>query len=618
MRVTRRTVPILLLGLAALSGPPTPGASPEALEHLPPLVPWNGKSRELMLSADHSWVTPAERDGLKRTPRYDETFAWLRRLVDAAPELDMRSIGRSAEGRDIWMVVASRAEERTPRGLRATGKPIVLAQAGIHSGEIDGKDAGLMLLRDMTVRGTRRHLLDDVHFLFIPILSVDGHERFSRHSRMNQRGPEEMGWRTNARNLNLNRDYMKLETEEVRAVLRVINAWRPDLYLDLHVTDGADFQYDVTWGMAPDYGWSGNISRWIDGMLAPSLEQRLTEMGHVPGPFIWGINGRDLEAGCVVWMGTPRFSNAYGTARHLPTILVENHSLKPYDQRVLSNYVFLEATLALVGKEQASLRAAVAKDRASRPRRLVVSYTANTESKTETRPVKAIRSELYESEVAGGEVVRWTGEAIDKDVRFVHQNVPAVTVERPAAYLIPAGWSHIAHKLRLHGIELEKLDAPTRAEVEMLRLPEAGLAGGGSAFDQRSAIYEGRIRVDAGEPSVETHTITLPAGSFRASTDQPLGDLLIMLLEPESPDSLFQWGFFLEIFSRTEYYEPYVMEPLARAMLEADPELKQEFEQRLEADPEFAGDSRARLDWFYRRTPYYDDRYRLYPIARVP
>jgi len=612
--------PIVRLGMGfvalGLTAAPALSSPPDALDHLPPPLPWDGKSRELALPPDHPWATPGERSGLTSTPRYEETMSWLRRLVAAAPELELTSIGRSAEGREIWMVVASQTERKTPQSLRSTGKPIVLAQAGIHAGEIDGKDAGMMLLRDMTVLGKRAGLLDAAHFLFIPILSVDGHERFSARNRINQRGPEEMGWRTNARNLNLNRDYTKLETEEVRAVVATINRWQPDLYIDLHVTDGADYQYDVTWGMTPDYGWSPRISRWIDATLRPVVDARLSEMGHIPGPFIWPVNGLDLTGGVVVWMGSPRFSNVYGDARHLPTILVENHSLKPYDQRVLGTYVFLEATLEFLGREHASLRAAVAGDRNRRPEQVVLTWKQQPPSATESRRVKAVRAEIFDSPVSGGKVARWTGEAVEEDATFIFLGTPDRVVARPDAYYIPAGWRHIAEKLRLHGIELETLDEPTTVDVEMYRLPDAGLSGGGSSFDHRSVAYEGRVRVGPGEPRVERRSLQLPAGSFRAGTDQPLGDLLVMLLEPTSPDSFFQWGFFLEILTQPEYAEAYVMEPMARAMLEADPALKRTFEQKLESDPDFAADPRARLDWFYRKTPYFDSRYRLYPIAR--
>jgi murein tripeptide amidase MpaA len=602
----------LMLGLAVVS----PAAAQEAADHLPPLVPWDGPSRSLILPADHPWTTPAESSGLTRTPTYEETTAWLRRLVDATDDLDLVSIGRTAEGREIWMVVAAREALRTPEALRASGKPLVLAQAGIHSGEIDGKDAGLMLLRDMTVLESRRPLLDRANLLFIPILNVDGHERASRYGRINQRGPEEMGWRTNARNLNLNRDYTKLETEGVRAVVSVINAWQPDLYIDLHVTDGADYQYDITWGVTPEHGWSSHSSRWVTEVLAPVVNGRLTEMGHFPGPFIWPANGRDLSAGNLVWTPGPRFSQGYGAARHLPSILVENHSLKPYEQRVLGTYAFLESVLETLGREHRSLRSAADRDRDRREARVALAWEWGEGSRKETKTVKAIRSETVASPIAGGPVVRWTGEPLDQEVVFDHSTVATVEVDRPAHYYIPVGWSHIAEKLRLHGIELETLDRATKVPAQMYRLPEAAVESGGSGFDHSSVAYEGRVRVKAGPIVKEVRELELPAGSFRARTDQPLGTLLVLLLEPESPDSLFQWGYFLEILTRTEYAEPYIMEPMARAMLEEDPELARAFEKKLQSDPEFAASPGARLDWFYRRTPYYDSTYRLYPIGR--
>jgi hypothetical protein len=162
------------------------------------VAPWNGASRALLLPAEHPWATPFEQSGLTRSPSYDDTVAWLRRLVEAAPQqLKMVSLGDSDEGRAIWMVIASRDGAATPEALRAHGLPVLLAQAGIHSGEIDGKDAGMMFLRDLTVVGTKRALLDQASFLFIPILSVDAHERSSPYGRINQRGPAETGWRSN-------------------------------------------------------------------------------------------------------------------------------------------------------------------------------------------------------------------------------------------------------------------------------------------------------------------------------------------------------------------------------------------------------------------------------------
>ena len=215
---------------------------------LPPGLDWSGDSEALIAAATDPWITPSEKTGLRATPTYSETVAWLNRLVVAAPELEMISIGTSLQGRDIYMVVASADQTFSPEAMRESDKPLLIAHAGIHAGEIDGKDAGLMLLRDMTVGGKRKELLAGANFLFIPILNVDGHERISPYNRINQRGPENMGWRTNARNQNLNRDFTKLVTEGVRALIKVFGQWKPDLYLDLHVTDGADYQYDITFG----------------------------------------------------------------------------------------------------------------------------------------------------------------------------------------------------------------------------------------------------------------------------------------------------------------------------------------------------------------------------------
>jgi hypothetical protein len=214
-----------LLAWPALSAPnsSTSVIQPESL--LPPTLAWNGTSRNLIAASDDPWQTPAEASGFRTTPDYDTTVAWVERLVQASPLLHMVSLGESLEGRTIWMVVASADGAASPEELHASGRPILFAQAGIHSGEIDGKDAGLMLLRDLTVGGGRSQLLTGASLLFVPILNVDGHERRSAYNRINQRGPEETGWRTNAANLNLNRDFAKLDSPEIRALVRALDRW---------------------------------------------------------------------------------------------------------------------------------------------------------------------------------------------------------------------------------------------------------------------------------------------------------------------------------------------------------------------------------------------------------
>jgi hypothetical protein len=466
-----------------------------------------------------------------------------------------------------------------------------------------------MLLRDMTVGDSKRDILDLVNFLFIPILSVDAHERSGVHNRINQRGPVEMGWRTNRRNLNLNRDFAKLETTEVQALVTAINHWNPDLYIDLHVTDGQDYQYDITFGYNGPHGWSPEIAAWLDRALTPALNIALEDNDHIPGPLTFAVNERDMTGGILEWTAGPRYSTGWADVVHLPAILVENHSLKPYDQRVLGTYVLLESALRVVGRDVTALRAAVQKDRERRPANVTLSWQPNTSQEPELIAFRGIRSETYLSGISGASTVRWTGEAIEQEVALVVMDQAAASVRRPSNYYLPAAWAHIAKVLQRQGIEVQKIETLVTIQAEMYRLPDA-------ALNAEASPFEGRMLFTSGAPKAETREVTLQPGSYQISSDQALGTLLMLLLEPQSPDSLFQWGYFGEIMQRTEYVEAYVMEPMAQAMLASDPALKVEFELKLNSDSEFAGDPRARLQWFYKKTPFFDDEYRLYPVAR--
>ena len=573
---------------------------------LPPAPPWSGKSRALAASHQDPWATPFELSGLKASPSYEGTVTWLRKLVAAVPELNMISIGTSLEGRHIYMVIASAERVFEPAGLRATGKPLFLAQAGIHSGEIDGKDAGMMLLRDMTVGGRHKDLLSGANFLFIPILSVDGHERASATNRINQRGPEIMGWRTNGRNLNLNRDYAKLETRGIRALVDVLNSWQPDLYFDIHVTDGIDYQYDITYGFNGTHAYSPAIATWLAEVLSPDANRALEANDHVPGPLIFANNNRDPMQGIGEWTASPRFSNGYGDARHLPTVLVENHSLKPYDQRVLGTYVLLRAVMATLARNADGLRQAVAADRARRPETVPLTFRG-PDKPNETIDFLGIRHETATSEISGITYIRWLGEPESLRIPLSRQNIPALPVKTPAAYWVSSDWPEVIDKLAQHGVVMTRATEPTEVEVTMYRIQEPKLA---------PAVFEGRMQV-TGQPQPVRRTETFPTGSARISLDQPLCELIVLLLEPNAPDSFFQWGYFNEILQRTEYFEQYAVEPLAAKMLAADPKLKAAFHERIASDEAFASDPRARLNWFYERSPYFDDRWRLYPVGRV-
>ncbi|AYG95269.1 carboxypeptidase [Brevundimonas naejangsanensis] len=604
---------LVLAAVAALASSPAmsqsstsvPNTAPWDQTFLPPATAWNGASRALLRGASDPWVTAFEADPAHDfSPSYADTRAWFDRLDAASDLIRIEQFGVSPEGRPIYAVIASK-----DGATLDPNKPLLLAQAGIHPGEIDGKDAGMMLLRDIAFYG-KDGLLDRANLILIPILSVDGHERTGPYSRPNQRGPRNQGWRHTATNQNLNRDFMKLDQAEMQAVMGLIHKYKPDLYVDIHVTDGIDYQYDVTFGYNGEDGvWSRSpaIAKWLDEAFRPAVYEALEAKGHIPGELVFAVDERDPAKGLNDGGLGERYSNGWGAAAHVPTILIENHSLKPHEQRVLGTYVFLEAALKRLAEGSDGLRAAIAADRALRPAELPANFDGDDQP-SRIRPFKAIRYETYDSPASGRREIRWLGQPEPElwQAPFYGSH-STLTLKRPTAYWVPPYRTDVIERLRIHGVQMETLDAPRTVAVDMLRLVDPKVSG---------RTNEGHVPITVTEVRAEPKDWTFPVGSVRVPTDQPMGDVAILLLEPQSNESFFAWGMFPEVLNRVEYIEAYAIAPLAEKMLAADPALKAEFEARLAADPAFAADGDARLAWFYERTPFYDQRYRLYPVGR--
>ena len=605
----------LSLALAALflisspamsqSPPSLPNAKPWDQPFLPPAPEWNGRSKALLRPASDPWASAFEQDPEHDfSPDYADTRAWFDKLDAASDLIRIEQFGVSPEGRPIYAVIASKdGKAFDPK------KPVLLVQAGIHPGEIDGKDAGMMLLRDIAFYG-KDGLLDGVNLILIPILSVDGHERSGPYSRPNQRGPRIQGWRNTATNQNLNRDYMKLDQPEMRAVRALANKYRPDLYVDVHVTDGIDYQYDVTFGYnGENGGWSRSPSaaRWLDDAFKPAIYKALEAQGHIPGELIFALDDRDPKKGLSDGGLGERFSNGWGSAAHVPTILIENHSLKPHEQRVLGTYVFIEAAMRLLAAKGPGLRAATERDRALRPAKVLANFVAEDQPAS-TRAFKGILFERYPSAASGVEEIRWLGRP-DPELWQMpfYASRPTLALARPKAYWVPSYRADLIERLRIHGVEMETLTAPRTVAVDLLRLKDPKVS---------PRTNEGHVPITVSAVTVERRDWVWPAGSVRISTDQPLGDIVVLLLEPQSSESFFAWGMVPEVLNRVEYIEGYAVAPLADRMLAADPALKAAFESKLASDPKFAADPDARLGWFYERTPFWDDRYQLYPIGR--
>lgn len=570
-----------------------------------------------MLAAPTSAVelhTTAERSGFRDTGRYDETIALCDAFQKAYPDaVRCETFGTTPEGRPMKLLVVSRSGALDAAQAQAKRLPVVLYQGGIHSGEIDGKDAGFLALREILDGKAARGALDKAVLLFVPVFNVDGHECFGRWNRPNQNGPTEMGWRTTAQNFNLNRDYAKADSPEMRAMLALVNRWDPLLVVDLHATNGAKFEHDVSVQIEPIHAGDDAL-RASGKALSGSLMQSLAKKGSLPLTFYPSfVKHDDPMSGFADNVAAARFSTGYFWLRNRFGMLVETHSWKPYPVRVRMTRNLIVDVLEQVATHGADWRAqADAADAAA-------AALGGQPVALEYAPGDAVRSIAFRgyeytrtpSEISGALMTRYD------DTRPQVWTVPMRDDMRPSfspvaprgGYVVPAAFAAmVAERLDVHGIDYVRIaEAKPRTALQVFRASKATLSAMSLESHQTMAL----------EGAWSNETRDVGAGALFVPIAQPKARLVMTLLEPQAKDSLAWWGLFNQAFEQKEYMEAYVAEDVAREQLAAEPALREAFAKRLDADPAFAADPEARLDFFYRRHPAYDERFNLYPVMRV-
>jgi Zinc carboxypeptidase len=569
---------------------------------------------------DENLITIAEQSGFRSTGRTDEVVrlceAFAREWPDAVRNIEY---GRSAEGRPMLALLVSKAD---PHKV-----PVLMIQGGIHPGESDGKDAGFMTLREILRGSLAPKVLERIAILFVPAFNVDGHERFGRWNRPNQNGPEEMGWRTTAQNLNLNRDYMKADAPEMRAMLGLLREWDPIVCADIHVTDGADFEPDISLQAEPIN--QGDPQLFESGReLRDELIDKLAAQGSLPLPFYPDLAKTDDPAsGFLLTVYSPRFSTGYFPQRNRFTVLVETHSWKDYAKRirVTCNTIVGLAELVAMHGSRWEIEAHQADEDSIR----IGGSDVTLDYSSGWREPTAGASE--EPDALGAEMIEFRGYAYTRErsaisgdlvtvydpttpqiwtVPYRNRVEPSLVVRAPlGGYVVPPGYAQeIGGKLSVHGISFEPVsEVIDGVRAEVFRATRATFS---------TTPFEGRMRASL-EGNWARETQNIAVGALFVPIAQPLARLVMALLEPRAPDSLAAWGFFNACFERKEHMEPYVAEQIAREMLEKNPQLREEFSSRLVQDAAFAANPEARLEFFLSRHSSRDDQYNLYPVFRV-
>ncbi|MBG8553535.1 M14 family metallopeptidase [Hymenobacter guriensis] len=555
------------------------------------------------------WRTPFEKGNGNTTVTYRECIDYYQRLDAKYAEITMRPAGATDSGQPLHEVVVSGNGLNDPAATRAAGRRVVFIQNGIHPGEPEGIDASLMLARDLVQKPALKKLLDHLTVVIIPIYNVDGALNRNSTTRANQNGPESYGFRGNARNLDLNRDYVKQDSRNAQSFAELFARWRPDVFVDTHTSNGADYQYTMTLIATQKDKLHPALSAYMTGRLLPSLYQGM-EKRHWPlTPYV-DFEGRTPDArGLQGFLETPRYSSGYAALFNTIGFITETHMLKAYQPRVKATYDFLYLLLQQLAQSSDELaRARAEADRQTAAQQTFPLNWQRDTTRAETLQFRGYEGRTKPSEVSGllrlyyDQKVPYT-----KPIKYYNTFRAGVQVQAPRAYVLPQAWTEVAERLKRGGVQLRRLSRDTTLTAEAYYLGD---------FATSPRPYEGHYLHSRLQVRAEQQKIRFFRGDYVVSLDQPQRRFAIETLEPQATDSFFAWGFFDSVLQQKEHFSDYVFEDVAADLLRRDPKLRQQLEERKKTDPSFAQSASAQLEFVYRHSPYYEASHLRYPVVR--
>ena len=559
------------------------------------------------LIKDYDFETRFEKSGGSETGTYAEVIKFYEELADNYPSISLQEFGETDSGLPLHLAIYNPGGEFDLEKLRKSHS-VMLINNGIHPGESDGIDATMMLFRDMA--GDSIASPKNTIIATIPIYNVGGALNRNSTTRTNQNGPEEYGFRGNARNYDLNRDFIKSDTKNAQTFYKIFHYLNPDVFIDNHVSNGADYQYTLTHLFTQHDKLGGNLGEYVQKKMMPALEDSLKAKQWDITPYV-NVFNEVPEKGFSQFMDTPRYSTGYATLWNTLGMMVETHMLKPYDKRVMGTYELMRSMIKITDSESS-----VIKDLRNQARRKYLtdrSYNLKFEVDKENpskRDFKGYEAEMTDSEVTGQQRLKYdTTKAFTKEIDYYDNFKVAHEIEIPRAYIVPQGWWQVIDRLKMNNIKMEPLERDTLIEVESYRIED---------YETSETAYEGHYPHRNTQVSKRKEDVKFRKGDYLITTFQDGARYLIETLEPEAVDSFFNWNFFDTVLQQKEGFSPYVFEDIARKMLEQDEELKKDFEDKKQSDSEFRNSWQAQLDWLHKRSENYEEAHLRYPVFRLP
>ncbi|MET3501395.1 hypothetical protein ABIC45_003007 [Mucilaginibacter rubeus] len=552
-------------------------------------------------------LTPFE---LSKDKNYTATYAqvidYYQKLNKLYPQqMKLINYGTTDVGKPLTLVVLSKDKIFDPAVIKKQNKRVLLINNGIHPGEPEGIDASMMLVRDMLKNNT---LPKDVVICLIALYNIDGNLNRGL-SRVSQNGPSAYGFRGNYRNLDLNRDFIKTDSRNALAFTQILTTWKPEIFLDNHTSDGADYQYVMTLIETQKEKQNPILSEYTTKTLTPYLYSKMKKSGYEMIPYGAGEEGLP-DSGIVSFLETPRFATGFTAQHNIISYITETHMLKPFDKRVYATYDFMQHLIE-INQRDAKLIGELkrkADEEVTQQKNFALSWAVDN-SKVDTITFKGYEAGYKNSEVSGLQRLYYDRDKpYTKTIKYYNTYKVTATADKPVAYVIPQAWGKVIDLFKLNGVQMKQLAHDTTLNLQMYYI--ADLKTPARPFEGHY-LHTG-VKLNPVDMPVKFYT-----GDYVVYTNQPINRYIVETLEPQGVDSFFAWNFFDSVLGEKEYFSDYVFEDIAADLLKKDPSIKQKLDDAKAKDPQLANNAGAQLFFVYRNSPYFEKTFMRYPVGRL-
>ena len=550
--------------------------------------------------------TPYEKSGKKETTTYNAAISYYEALAKNHPQAKLLTYGNTDFGKPLHLLVLSKDKVFNPSEIRKQHKRIFLINNGIHPGEPEGIDASMMLARDL-LKGNKLPAI--VVICIIPIYNIDGSFNRSGTSRANQNGPVAYGFRGNSKNLDLNRDFIKTDSKNSAAFQLIFNTWQPEIFVDTHTSNGADYQYVMTLIPTQKDKLNGLLSGYLTKTLVPDLYKAMEAKGYPMVPYVNSI-GETPETGITGFIESPRYSTGYTTLHNAIGFMPETHMLKSFDLRVDATYKLLQSYVDVIQRD-----AKIIGENKRKADELVAAQKAFplewklNRNDVDSIPFKGFEAGKKPSAISGYDRLFYDrSKPFTRNIKAYNKFEAAISIQKPVAYIIPKAWDKVIALLKLNNVKVEQLKADTKLKVESYYIDD---------FKTGTRPYEGHYLHSSVKVRPVEQSLQYYAGDFLVYTNQASNRYIIETLEPQATDSYFNWNFFDSILDMKEHYSAYVFEDTGAELLKNNPELKAKLEAKKAADTAFAKSGSAQLEFVYKNSDYYEKTHNRYPVSRL-